>query len=61
MITNVIETAYKEAYILNQFIGNNCAEFRYGLPDSCFFKLALGRDCLELYLWVVAIKTVLTQ
>ena len=47
--------------ILNHLIGNNYPEFRNGLLDRYFFKLTLGSDCLELCLWTVTFKPILTQ
>ena len=56
MITNLIELCM-EKLILNHLIGNNCPEFCNGLPDSCFFKLILRSDCLEVCLWTVTFKS----
>ena len=60
MITNMIDQRMAKL-ILNHLIGNNCVEFRNGLLDTCFFKLTLGSDCLELCFWTVTFKTILTQ
>ena len=58
MITNLIE-ARMGKLILNHLIGNNCPVFGNGLLATCFFKLTLGSDCLELSFWNVAFKTIL--
>ena len=47
--------------ILYYLIGHNCPEFRNWLLVSYFFKLTLGKDCLELCFWTVAFRTILTQ
>ena len=60
MITNLIELPMLEL-ILNYLIGNNCRELRNGLLDSYIFKPTLRSDCLELCVWGVAFKTILTQ
>ena len=60
MNTSLIEL-YMGKLILNHLVGNNCPEFRSRLLDSCFFKLALRSDGLELYFRVLALKTILTQ
>ena len=60
MIYNLIEPRMRKL-ILNHLIGNNCPEFHNGLLDSYFFKLTLGSDCLKLYFWRIAFKTILTQ
>ena len=60
MITNLIEP-HMGKLILDPVIGNTCQEFRHEFLDSYFFKLTLGSDCLKLYFWIVAFKTILTQ
>ena len=41
--------------------GKNCPEFCNELLDCYFFKLTFGSDSLELCLWTVASKTILSQ
>ena len=57
LVDSFDRTAYGEADTFNHLNGNNYPEFGNGLLDICFFKLNLGRDCLELCLWTVTFKT----
>ena len=60
MITNLIEPRMRKV-TLNHLIGNNCPEFRNGLLNAYFFKLALGSGCLELCYRAGLFKTILTR
>ena len=60
MITNWIEP-HMGKMILNHLVGNNCPLFHNGLPESYFFKLNVGSDCLGLCFWTIPFKTILTQ
>ena len=60
MITYLVELCVGKM-ILNHSNENNCPEFGNELLNSYFFKLILGSDCLELCVWRVAFKPMLSQ
>ena len=60
MVTNLSKPRNGKL-VLDRLIGNNCPEFRNGLPNIYFFKLTLGSDYLELFFKTVVSKTILTQ
>ena len=60
IIANLIEPLMGKL-ILNYLIGNKYPEFCNEFPDSYFFKLTFGSDCLELCFWAAPFKTILTQ